>query len=138
MGADHTAGLVVNPGLTEDQLAQASQECQIVNAVCDSSGFCQFISPSIDLMKDYYTLMYGEEVTREQLGDQGWECLQDEWNFNTAAGWKDEDNGLSECLVEEGIGPDHAMKFDVSLDVINASKVRFDPREELYTAAASG
>ena len=138
MGADHTAGLVVNPGLTEDQLAQASQECQIVNAVCDSSGFCQFISPSIDLMKDYYSLMYGEEVTREQLGDQGWECLQDEWNFNTAAGWKDEDNGLSECLVEEGIGPDHAMKFDVSLDVINASKVRFDPREELYTAAATG
>ena len=138
MGADHTAGLVVNPGLTEDQLAQASQECQIVNMVCDSSGFCQFISPSIDLMKDYYTLLYGEDVTREQLGDQGWECLSDEWNFNTAAGWKDEDNGLSDCLVNEGIGPDHAMKFDVPLEVINASKVRFDPREELYTAAASG
>ena len=77
-------------------------------------------------------------MTREQLGDQGWECLSDEWNFNTAAGWKDEDNGLSDCLVNEGIGPDHAMKFDVSLEVINASKVRFDPREELYTAAASG
>jgi len=40
--------------------------------------------------------------------------------------------------VNEGIGPDHAMKFDVPLEVINASKVRFDPREELYTAAASG
>jgi len=138
MGADHTAGLVVNPGLTDDQLAQASQECQIVNAVCDSSGFCQFISPSIDLMKDYYSLLYGEEVTREQLGDQGWDCLQDEWNFNAAAGWKDEDNGLSDSLVNEGIGPDNAMKFDVSLDVINASKVRFEPREELYTAKASG
>jgi aldehyde:ferredoxin oxidoreductase len=138
MGADHTAGLVVNPGLTEDQLAQASQECQIVNMVCDSSGFCQFISPTITLMAEYYTLLYGETVTPEELGDQGWECMQDEWSFNAKAGWRDEDNGLSECLVEEGIGPDNAMKFDVSLEVINQSKVRFPARPELYAARASG
>ncbi len=138
MGADHTAGLVVNPGLGPDEYAQASQECQIVNMVCDSSGFCQFISPTLTLMANYYSLLYGEDVTPEQLGDQGWECLEDEWKFNSAAGWKDEDNGLSECLVEEGIGPDNAMKFDVSLDIINQSKVRFAPRPELYTARASG
>ena len=138
MGADHTAGLVVNPGLGPDEYAQASQECQIVNMVCDSSGFCQFISPTLTLMAIYYSLLYGEDVTPEQLGDQGWECLEDEWKFNSAAGWKDEDNGLSECLVDEGIGPDNAMKFDVSLDIINQSKVRFAPRPELYTARASG
>jgi len=138
MGADHTAGLVVNPGLTEDQLAQASQECQLVNMVCDSSGFCQFISPTLDDIREYYGALYGTEVSREEIADQGWECMQDEWNFNAAAGWKDEDNGLSDCLVNEGIGPDNAMKFDVSLDVINASKVRFGIREELFTAKASG
>ena len=33
MGADHTAGLIVNPGLPLDQFARASQEAQIVNAV---------------------------------------------------------------------------------------------------------
>jgi aldehyde:ferredoxin oxidoreductase len=138
MGADHTAGLIVNPGLTPDQFAQASQECQLVNMVCDSSGFCQFLQPSLDDIRQYYGIMYGIEVSREEIADQGWECMQDEWNFNAAAGWKDEDNVLSECLVEEGIGPDHAMKFDVPLEIVNQSKVRFAAREELFTAKASG
>ena len=138
MGADHTAGLIVNPGLPPDQFAQASQEVQLVNMVCDSSGFCQFLQPTLDDMRQYYGILYGIEISREEIADQGWECLQDEWRFNAAAGWKDEDNGLSECLVEEGIGPDHAMKFDVPLEVINQSKVRFAPREELFTMKASG
>jgi aldehyde:ferredoxin oxidoreductase len=138
MGADHTAGLVVNPGLDPGMYAQVSQEFQIVNMVCDSSGFCQFLQPSLDDIRGYYGTLYGIEVSREEIADQGWEALEDEWKFNAAAGWKDEDNGLSECLVEEGIGPDHAMKFDVSLEVINQSKVRFPPREELFSSAASG
>ena len=139
MGADHTAGLIVNPGLVDPtEQAQASQEAQLVNAVCDSSGFCQFLQPSLDDIRTYYGLMYGEEISREQIADQGWEVLQDEWAFNTAAGWKDEENGLSDCLVNEGIGPDHAMKFDVSLETINLSKQRFEPRDELYAMKASG
>jgi aldehyde:ferredoxin oxidoreductase len=138
MGADHTAGLIVNPGLAVEDYAQASQECQLVNAVCDSSGFCQFLQPTLDDIREYYGILYGIEVSREEIANQGWECMQDEWNFNAAAGWKDDDNGLSECLVEEGIGPDHAMKFDVPLDVINQSKVRFPIRDELFAAKASG
>ena len=139
MGADHTAGLIVNPGLIDPtEQAQASQECQIVNAVCDSSGFCQFLQPSLDDIRGYYTMLYGEEVTREQINDQGWEILQDEWAFNAAAGWKDEDNVLSDCLINEGIGPDNAMKFDVALETVNLSKERFAPREELFSMKASG
>ena len=45
MGADHTAGLIVNPGLPPTEYARASQESQLVNAACDSSGFCQFLQP---------------------------------------------------------------------------------------------
>jgi aldehyde:ferredoxin oxidoreductase len=138
MGADHTAGLIVNPGLAPDEFAQASQECQLVNMVCDSSGFCQFLQPTLDDIREYYGIMYGIEVSREEIANQGWECLEDEWAFNAAAGWKDEDNGLSECLVEEGIGPDNAMKFDVPLEIINQSKQRFPTREELFTMKASG
>lgn len=138
MGADHTAGLIVNPGLPPEQYAQASQEVQLVNMVCDSSGFCQFLGPTLDDIRGYYGALYGSEMSREAIADQGWECLQDEWNFNAAAGWKDEDNGLSDCLVNEGIGPDHSMKFDVSLDVINQSKVRFPARDELFLGKASG
>ena len=138
MGADHTAGLIVNPGLPAEEYARASQEVQLINMVCDSSGFCQFLGPNLDDIRNYYGIFYGIEVSREEIADQGWEALQDEWNFNAAAGWKDEDNGLSACLVEEGIGPDHSMKFDVPLEVINQSKVRFPVREELFSAKASG
>ena len=138
MGADHTAGLIVNPGLQPDEFAQASQECQIVNAACDSSGFCQFLQVSINDMADFYSAFYGEEVTREQVADIGWECMQDEWKFNTAAGWTPEDDTMADCLIEEGIGPDNVFKFDVDEATIAAAKVRFDPREELFTAKASG
>ena len=139
MGADHTAGLIVNPGLVDpvDQ-ARTSQDAQLVNAVCDSSGFCQFLQPTLDDIRGYYGLLYGEDISREQIADQGWEILQDEWAFNAAAGWKDEENGMADCLVEEGIGPDNAMKFDVDLETINLSKQRFDAREELFTMKASG
>jgi hypothetical protein len=49
MGADHTAGLIVAPGQPYEEAMRASQESQIVNAVVDSSGFCQFLMP--DCMK---------------------------------------------------------------------------------------
>ena len=41
-------------------------------------------------------------------------------------------------LVEEGIGPNHVMKFDVPADIIAAAKQRFEPREELYKLKATG
>ena len=138
MGADHTAGLIVNPAMPIEDMAQAAQEVQLVNAVCDSSGFCQFLGPDLDMIREYYSLMYGEEISRDQIGDQGWQILQDEWDFNTKAGWKDEDNKLSDCLVEEGIGPDHSLKFDISADIIAQAKVRFGNRDELFTTKAAG
>jgi aldehyde:ferredoxin oxidoreductase len=138
MGGDHTAGLIINPGMPQDQFARASQEAQLVNMVCDSSGFCQFISPTLDDIREFYGQLYGITVSREEIANQGWEGLADEWAFNAKAGWRDEDNGVAPCLVEEGIGPGHAMKFDVPLEVINQSKVRFPTREELFKTKASG
>jgi len=138
MGADHTAGLIINPGLQPADFARASQESQLINAVCDSSGFCQFLQPNLDDIREFYGAFYGEDVTREQIADQGWRILSDEWQFNERAGWKPADDRLADCLVEEGIGPDHSLKFDVDAKTIAAAKVRCAPREELYTARASG
>jgi aldehyde:ferredoxin oxidoreductase len=138
MGADHTAGLIVNPAMPVEDMAQAAQEIQLVNAVCDSSGFCQFLGPDLDMIREYYGLLYGEEISREQIANQGWETLQDEWDFNAKAGWKDEDDVLSECLVEEGIGPDHSLKFDIAPEIIAQAKVRFGDRDELFTTKAAG
>ena len=138
MGADHTAGLIINPGMPPEQFAQASQEAQLVNMVCDSSGFCQFLQPSLDDIREFYGLLYGITVSREEIANQGWECLSDEWAFNAKAGWRDEDNGVAKCLVEEGIGPNNVFKFDVPLEIINQSKVRFPVRDELFAMKASG
>jgi aldehyde:ferredoxin oxidoreductase len=138
MGADHTAGLVINPGLGPDEFAQVSQEVQLVNMVTDSSGFCQFLGPNLDDIREYYGLLYGREISREEIADQGWQALVDEWTFNERAGWKDEDNVLADCLVEEGIGPDSVLKFDLSLEAVNQAKTRFAAREEVYTTKAAG
>jgi aldehyde:ferredoxin oxidoreductase len=138
MGADHTAGLIINPGMKADEFAQASQESQIINAICDSSGFCQFLQPSITEIASFYSLLYGDEVKREQAADIGWRCLEDEWTFNKRAGFTVADDDLPEIMRTEGVGPDHALKFSVPPDVIAKAKVRFAAREELFTGKASG
>jgi aldehyde:ferredoxin oxidoreductase len=138
MGADHTAGLIINPGMPPQEFAQASQESQLVNAVCDASGFCQFLQPTLDQIREFYTGFYGDEVSRDQIADQGWQCLEDEWEFNRRAGLDRADDDLPECLREEGIGPDRAFKFDVDADVIKRARVRFPTREELFTKSAAG
>jgi aldehyde:ferredoxin oxidoreductase len=138
MGADHTAGLIVNPGLPPDQYARASQESQLVNAVCDSSGFCQFLQPTLDDIRSYYGLLYGEEISREQIADVGWQCLSDEWAFNDRAGFTSKDDDLPACMREEGVGPNHVMKFDVGPEIIAAAKQRFPIREEMFQAKATG
>ena len=138
MGADHTAGLIINPGLPQDQMAQASQEIQLVNAVCDSSGFCQFLQPTLDDLRTYYGLFYGEEISRQQIADIGWECLELEWQFNEKAGFTEADDDLPKCLREEGIGPGGAFKFDVPKEIIQQAKVRGELRDELFALKAAG
>ncbi|MCP4007190.1 MAG: aldehyde ferredoxin oxidoreductase [bacterium] len=137
MGADHTAGLIVNPGLPPEEFARASQEVQLINAVCDSSGFCQFLSPTLDQIREYYGHMVGKEVSREEIADQGWQILQDEWDFNQRAGLTEADDVLPQCMKEDAIGPANAV-FDVSADVIADAKVRKPIREELFATKASG
>ncbi len=137
MGADHTAGLIVNPGMSEDEFAIASQEVQLVNAVCDSSGFCQFLQPTLDDIRAFYTHLYGEEVSREQIADQGWQILQEEWEFNERAGFTAADDVLPACMAEDPIGP-AGMVFDVSPEIIADVKVRKPTREKLFTSRAAG
>jgi aldehyde:ferredoxin oxidoreductase len=86
----------------------------------------------------YYSLYTGEEITREQAGDMAWQCLADERAFKEGAGFTAADDRLADCLVEEGVGPNQVMKFDVPAEIITAAKQRFAPREELYELKATG
>jgi len=136
MGADHTAGLIVNPGLQPDQFAWESQKAQLVNAVCDSSGFCQFLQPSLDNIRDFYGALYGQEIGRDEIADQGWQCLVDEWAFNDGAGFTADDDVLADCMAEDAIGG--GQVFDVPKDIIQAAKQRMPSQEDLFTVKASG
>lgn len=137
MGADHTAGLVIDPKLEGDDAVRASQESQIVNAVCDASGFCQFLEPTLDEMRQCYGLFYGEEVTREQIVEQGWQCLEDEWEFNRRAGFTAADDDMAACLREEGIGPDHGLVFDIPPEVCIKAKTKPPLSDSLFDKGAT-
>ncbi len=136
-GADHTAGLVINPGLPADQWAMVSQEVQLVNAVCDSSGFCQFLQPTLDDIREYYGHFVGRDISREEIANQGWQVLSDEWEFNRRAGFTDADDVLPACMKEDAIGPAKVV-FDVPASVIADAKVRKPARDALFTTKAAG
>ena len=137
MGADHTAGLIINPGLPLEKFAYESQKVQIVNAVCDSSGFCQFLQPNLDNIRAFYGALMGREVSRTEIHDQGWQVLCDEWEFNKRAGFTAKDDVLSECLTKDPIGPANAV-FDVPAAIIAAVYTKMAPGDDMFSAKASG
>jgi len=136
MGADHTAGLVVEPGQPYEEAVRASQDSQILNAVIDSSGFCQFLMTSLDEVREFYGLFYGEEVTREQIADIGWLCLEDEWEFNRRAGFSPEDDLMPDCMKQDPIGP-QKLVWDMDPELVARIYKRFDPRDELFESRPS-
>ncbi len=131
MGADHTAGLIVEPGQPYEEAVRASQEAQILNALIDSSGFCQFLMTNLAEVAEFYSLFYGEDVTREQLADQGWQCLEDEWLFNRRAGLGPDDDLMPDCMMQDPIGPTKLV-WDLDPELVSQVYKRFEPREELF------
>jgi aldehyde:ferredoxin oxidoreductase len=134
MGADHTAGLVVMP---PNDAALASQNAQLINALCDSSGFCQFQQPTIDDIRTLYNLMYGGNLTFEDAADLGWNCMVDEWEFNRRAGFGPEDHDLPEWMRTEPV-PSNGAVFAVPKEEIMRVFERMPITDELRMMKAVG
>lgn len=134
MGADHTAGLII--GMPDDP-AKASQEAQLVNALCDSSGFCQFQQPTIEDIRTLYNMMYGGNLSFEDAADLGWQAMQDEWAFNRGAGLGPDKADLPEWCRTEAI-PGNGAVFAVPKDVILRVFERMPVSPELRTIKAVG
>jgi aldehyde:ferredoxin oxidoreductase len=134
MGADHTAGLIVMPVADG---AKASQESQIINALCDSSGFCQFQQPMIEDIRTLYNAMYGTNLSFEEVADLGWQCMVDEWEFNKRAGFGPEDNDLPEWMRTEAI-PSNGAVFAVPKEEIMRVFERMPISDELRQMRAVG
>jgi aldehyde:ferredoxin oxidoreductase len=134
MGADHTAGLIIRP--PEDPV-RASQESQLVNALCDSSGFCQFQQPTIDEIRTLYNAMYGTSLSFEEAADLGWQCMQDEWEFNRRAGFGPEDNDVPDWLRTEAVPSNNAV-FAVTKEDLMRVFERMPVSDELRALKAVG
>ncbi len=134
MGADHTAGLII--GAPEDP-AKASQDAQLINALCDSSGFCQFQQPSIADISTLYSAMIGREVTFEEAAEIGWQCMNDEWEFNRKAGRPPEEGDLPAwCRTEKVPGNDAVYAVDRA--TMNKVFTRYPISDELRAMKAVG
>jgi aldehyde:ferredoxin oxidoreductase len=131
-GADHTAGLVLDPSIPLDHLARVSQELQQVIAANDSSGCCHFLKTTLDHLRALYGAFYGREVTRAEIADAAWQILQDEWEFNRRAGITRDQDRLPAWMAKEPLGPNHAV-WDVPDAVIRAVYERLPVRDELFT-----
>jgi aldehyde:ferredoxin oxidoreductase len=134
MGADHTAGLIVMP---PNDAALASQNAQLINALCDSSGFCQFQQPTIEEIRALYNLMYGGNLSFEDAAEIGWQCMVDEWEFNRRAGFGPEDNDLPAWMRTEAI-PSNGAVFAVSKEEIMRVFERMPITDELRNMRAVG
>jgi aldehyde:ferredoxin oxidoreductase len=134
MGADHTAGLIVMPMADP---ARASQEAQLINALCDSSGFCQFQQPTIEDIRTLYNAMYGTALSFEEVADIGWQCMQDEWEFNRRAGFGPEDNDLPEWMRTEAV-PSNGAVFAIPKEEIMRVFERMPISDDLRQMKAVG
>jgi aldehyde:ferredoxin oxidoreductase len=131
MGADHTAGLVIAP---PEDISMGSQNAQIVNALCDSSGFCQFQGPRIEDIRSLYNALYGTDISFEQAADLGWQCMQDEWEFNKRAGY---DPDLPEWMRSEAV-PGTGMTITATEEQLAKVFQRYPVGDELRNIKAVG
>ena len=137
MGADHTAGLSLDPAVPPEKLAETSQMLQMVNAANDSSGCCMFLGCCLDDLRDFYAGFYSCEVSRQEIGDMAWQILEDEWAFNRGAGFTAADDHLPAWMATEALGPQEAV-FDVPDEILQAVYTRIDVGDALYTFKGSG
>jgi len=133
MGADHTAGLAMD----QANPVKNSQETQLITALCDSSGFCQFQQPTIEDMRAAYNHMLGSKLSFEDMADLGWQCMQDEWEFNRRVGFGPEDNDLPEWMRTEPV-PSNGAVFAVTKEDMMKVFKRMPISDELRMMKAVG
>ena len=115
MGADHTAGLVTRT--KNPDAAQASQFAQVVNMVCDSSGFCQFQILRLEDLRQFYNAIFGVDWDGAEIYHHGFAALQDEWEFNRRAGFTLDDSDLPDWMREEKV-PSNDAVYQATRDVL--------------------
>jgi aldehyde:ferredoxin oxidoreductase len=81
--------------------------------------------------------MYGTSISFEEAADLGWQCMQDEWEFNRRAGFGPEDNDLPAWMRTEAI-PSNGAVFAVPQEEIMRVFTRMPISDELRQMKAVG
>ena len=104
-GADHTFGMVVAPGASDDVLPDMAIEAHISNAVANDF-LCAFISgfalEDPDMLPQLYAGAFGGEWTMDKCREQARETLKIERMFNESAGFTAADDKLPEFFSKPG------------------------------------
>jgi aldehyde:ferredoxin oxidoreductase len=129
MGADHTAGWVVNQNLVamggkldphkaEGQV-DASRMVQILTAAMDCTGLCTFVNFPVGEVPEgaqglieMMSALAGRDLTFDNVVELGKRVLKTEHEFNLAAGFTKADDRLPDFFYEEKIPP-HNVSFTV-------------------------
>ncbi len=111
-GADHTAGNVPRMDTKDkglDEIVDASLVSQVYSAVADSVGMCIFgrtvTNTNLQLLTDAINHAHGLEMTPDFFEQMGRDTIKMEWEFNTAAGFTDEDDDLPGFFYDEPLPP---------------------------------
>ena len=118
MGADHTAGLTLEAPLdplTPVGQAAVSSKLQPMFATADSLMclFAWFSGASAETIPEIMAGIYGGEWDFDKVIDIGKQCVLREKEFNTAAGFKTEDDRLPGFFLTEK-SPATGSVFDIS------------------------
>ena len=125
MGADHTAGWVVDQNLEDfggtinplgaEGQVEASRDTQIHMAAVDSVGICDFAQSGLAAeggMENVFKMISaksGQPFTETDWTDLGLRVLKTEREFNRKAGFTNKDDRLPAMFYKEPLPPHNAV-----------------------------
>jgi len=124
MGADHTAGNMLETAKSVDPLGREKQvensrKLQIRAALLDTMGLCLFTRPPFvkrpELFGVFLKGRYGWEMTYADVQKMGIDCLETEREFNRQAGVSEELFDIPEFMREEPLPPRNSV-FDIPME----------------------
>ena len=120
MGADHTAGGVLEEPLSPKGQVERGRTSQILQTAQDCTGFCMFtsIDGKTDLMADLINGLLGTNMTGDDYIQMGKDVMKQERAFNIKAGISPDADRLPDWMRTEPLPPLNEV-FDVPQEEID-------------------
>jgi aldehyde:ferredoxin oxidoreductase len=114
MGADHTAGVVLDEPLSKEGQVERGRGANILMTAYDCTGMCMFtfLNEAFGLMTKMINGLYGTNMTEDEYVQMGKDVMKQERAFNIAAGIGPEADRLPDWMTREPLPPTNAV-FDV-------------------------